>query len=583
MNLRRLRDRVDGLGVRIAILLSIALFPIGLIAVSLTHQFAKAADERAQSNLLALTAQAAAGEEALIRTGFGTAESLAAVMPFVATDYDACNGVFSDFIDSNPSFSFAGYVSADGVLVCGSANAGQDFKNRSIYKSMIETPELRSDLVLDGQVSHRQVIVLSAPVFNDSAFDGYISLSLPHEDTRINLENAPVDRPVELITFNNEGEVLSATGGLENVAARLPDGRPLAHLTGQYRSSFSGVTNDGEERVFAVVPILKDQVYAIGSWPRERLSVAPGLAIATPMIFPIAMWITSLGVAYFAVHRLAIKHIRRLSRDMRQFAVSRRHDVRRKDPGLPRELREIEGAWHDLAETVVRDEAELEDTIHDKSVLLKEVHHRVKNNLQLIASIVNMKVRKAKTPEARVALKEVQGRVMSIATVHRSLYETTTEGRVRADQLLRSTVGKLVDAGVGNEVKLENTQTYEPITLYPDQAVPLSLLATEATTNALKYVGRPDGGLPNVEISLTRLEPEVARLTVANTKGTALLSSEQVTGTGLGTNLIQAFAQQLGGQLKVEDEDDRYSVVVEFSIAPFDEAADGKFSEVEDD
>ncbi|WP_417261712.1 histidine kinase dimerization/phosphoacceptor domain -containing protein [Celeribacter sp.] len=580
---RMVRARVDGLGVRIAVLLSIALFPIGLIAVSLTHQFAKAADERAQSNLLALTAQAAAGEEALIRTGFGTAEALAAVMPFVVADEDACDGVFSQFIESNPSFSFAGYISADGILACGSANAGQDFKNRTIYKNMIEAPELRSDLVLDGQVSHRQVIVLSAPVFENGVFDGYISVSLPHEDTRINLENAPVDRPVELITFNAEGEVLSASGGLEDVEARLPEGRPLAHLTGEYRSSFSGVTNDGEERVFAVVPILKDQVYAIGSWPRERLSVAPGFAIATPMIFPIAMWITSLGVAYFAVHRLAIKHIRHLSRDMRTFASIRRHNPRRKDPGLPRELREIEGAWHDLAETVIRDEAELEDTIHDKSVLLKEVHHRVKNNLQLIASIVNMKVRKAKTPEARFALKEVQGRVMSIATVHRSLYETTTEGRVRADQLLRSTVGKLVDAGVGNEIKLENTQSYEPITLYPDQAVPLSLLATEATTNALKYVGRPDEGLPCVEVSLTRLEPEIARLSISNSKGAPLLPPEQISGTGLGTSLIQAFAQQLGGKLKVEDEEDRYSVVIDFPIASFDEASDGGFTEVEGD
>nr|WP_255571869.1 sensor histidine kinase [Celeribacter sp. PS-C1] len=267
---------------------------------------------------------------------------------------------------------------------------------------------------------------------------------------------------------------------------------------------------------------------------------------------------------------------------MRKFAATRRHDERRKDPGLPRELREIERAWHDLAETVIRDEAELEDTIHDKSVLLKEVHHRVKNNLQLIASIVNMKVRKAKTPEARFALKEVQGRVMSIATVHRSLYETTTEGRVRADQLLRSTVGKLVDAGVGNEVKLENTQTYEPITLYPDQAVPLSLLATEATTNALKYVGRPADALPCVDVSLTRLEPEIARLSVSNSKGTPLLPPEQVSGTGLGTSLIQAFAQQLGGQLKVEDEEGRYSVVVDFPIASFDEASEDGFAEVDE-
>nr|WP_289847563.1 sensor histidine kinase [Celeribacter halophilus] len=249
---------------------------------------------------------------------------------------------------------------------------------------------------------------------------------------------------------------------------------------------------------------------------------------------------------------------------------------------LPRELREIDEAWHDLADTVIRDEAELEDNIHDKSVLLKEVHHRVKNNLQLIASIVNMKVRKARTPEARFALKEVQGRVMSIATVHRSLYETTTEGRVRADELLGSTIGKLIRAGVGHETGLKSAETYEPVVLYPDQAVPLSLLAAEASTNALKYVGRPTGGAPYVYVSLTQIAPDMARLAIENSKGVAIVPPEQVSGTGLGSNLIKAFAQQLGGKLTVEEDDLHYSVIVDFPIADFDDAeTDSGISEME--
>ncbi|PTQ74917.1 histidine kinase dimerization/phosphoacceptor domain -containing protein [Celeribacter persicus] len=582
MKLKNWRRYVDGLGLRIAALLSIALFPIGLIAVSITHQFSEAADERAQSNLLALTSQAAAGEEALIRTGFGSTDALAAVMPSIQSDTPACSRIFEDFISENEAFSFAGYIGADGILKCGSDSVGYNFKGREVFQGMLQNPAPRSDLIFNAPISKNSVIVLAAPVFRDGAYDGYVAVSLPHNETRMKLENQPVDRPVELITFNKEGEILSAAGGLQGVVGRLPSKRPLVGLASQYRFSFTGQTNDGEERVFAVVPILQDQVYAIGSWPRERLSVAPGLAMATPMIFPIAMWLTSLGVAYFAVHRLVIKPIRRLSRDMRNFAATRRHDRRRRDLGLPRELREIDRAWHDLAETVIHDEAELEDTIHDKSVLLKEVHHRVKNNLQLIASIVNMKVRKAKTPEARFALKEVQGRVMSIATVHRSLYETTTEGRVRADELMRSTIGKLVSASVTNEANLKSTEDYDPIVLYPDQAVPLSLLATEATTNALKYVGRPEGAHPKIEVSLKTVEPDTARLIVSNSKGTPLLPPEQVSGTGLGTNLIKAFAQQLGGRLVVEEGATVFSVVVDFPIASFDEGqTDSEITEMD--
>ncbi|WP_460273612.1 sensor histidine kinase [Celeribacter sp. ULVN23_4] len=580
ISLRRLH--LDGLGLRIAALLSVALFPIGLIAVSITHQFTEAANERAQSNLLTLTAQAAAGEEAYIRTGFGATDALAAVMPAMEPGTAECSQVFKDFIKVNDAFSFAGYVGKDGILKCGTSTTGYDFKGKEVYTGMLKDPAPRSDLIFDAPISETTVIALSAPVFRNGVFDGYVSVSLPHTEARMTLEDPTLDRPVEVITFNKEGEILSAAGGLEGVYERLPARRPLVELTGRYRVSFSDKTNDGESRVFAVVPILPDQVYAIGSWPQERVAVAPGLAMATPMIFPIAMWLTSLGVAYFAVHGLAIKHIRRLSRDMRTFAVTRRHERDKIDRGLPRELREIDRAWRDLAETVIRDEAELEDTIHDKSVLLKEVHHRVKNNLQLIVSIVNMKVRKAKTPEARFALKEVQGRVMGIATVHRSLYETTTEGRVRADEFLRSTISKLVNAGVANEAHLKSTEEYDPIVLYPDQAVPLSLLATEAVTNAMKYIGRPSDGIPKIEVSLKTIDPTTARLSIANTKGIPLLPPEQVGGTGLGTNLIKAFSHQLGGKLEVADEDDLYSIIVDFPIAAFDETlTDSNISEMD--
>ncbi len=575
------RQFFNGLGFRVAALLTLALFPIGLIAVSLTHQFAQSADRRAEAALLALTGQAAASEEALIRSGYGTSKALASAMSSIARDVPTCNRIFSTFIDENPEFSFSGYVGADGILRCGSSAVGFDFSKNEVYQGMIADPAPRSDLIIDAPISKTAVIVVSTPVFRDGTFDGYVAVSLPHNETRAQLEQLPSERPIELITFNDEGEVLSAEGGLEGVEMRLPAGMPLIDFTTQARSSFSGRTNGGEDRVFAAVPILRHSVYAMGSWPHEHLTVAPGIAVATPIIFPIAMWLTSLGVAFFAVHRLVIKHIRHLSRDMRCFAVTRQHHDGPLDKTVPQELFDIDAAWRELAETVMREEAELEGTIHDKSVLLKEVHHRVKNNLQLIASIVNMKIRKAKTPEARQALKEVQNRVMSIATVHRSLYDTTTEGRVRADELLRGTVGKLLAAGVPNEANLKISQHYDPIVLYPDQAVPLSLLASEAATNALKYLGRHEEAPPSIDVRLVVSKSGRAVLSIVNSKGTPIVPPEQVRGTGLGTNLITAFTRQLGGRLEQIDEPNRYAVFVDFPIADFDaDAADSDLSEL---
>lgn len=194
------------------------------------------------------------------------------------------------------------------------------------------------------------------------------------------------------------------------------------------------------------------------------------------------MWAASLGVAYFAVHRMVIRPVRCFKLEMKHFALSRRMPTYVPKSSMPFEIRRIAEVWHDLAETVLRDESELEGTIRDKTVLLKEVHHRVKNNLQLISSIINMKMRKLHSPEARRALKDLQLRVMSIASVHRSLYETEAKGQVRADKLVRYIVQMSYDNGLEKSSGVQLDFYLEEVALYPDQALPLSLLAAEAAT-----------------------------------------------------------------------------------------------------
>tara|TARA_Y100000815_G_scaffold263837_1_gene278826 strand:+ start:3059 stop:4810 length:1752 start_codon:yes stop_codon:yes gene_type:complete len=572
-SLQKIRQFTDGLAFRVAALLAFALFPIGLIAISLTGKFAEEADRRAETALMAVTAEAAASEEGMIRGGFGATAAFVAALPSVRLSSVDCNAVFADFVRENPQFSFAGFVNRAGILECGSADQGRDMGNSVILKAQRANPEVRADLLREAPISKTAVIVMSEPVLSGERFEGYVAVSLPHKRIFQTLELLPTERPIDLITFNRDGQVLSSESGLENVADGLPGERSLLSFVGHARTAFTGQTAGGEERVFAVVPILANTVYAIGSWPRERLAVAPGFALSSPLIFPVVMWLASLGVAYFAVHRLVIKHIRKLRSEMQVFTKTRFLPDNGDDGFKPLEIREIDRTWHDLAETVVRDEAELEGTIRDKTVLLKEVHHRVKNNLQLISSIVNMKIRKATVPEARAALKEVQMRVMSIATAHRSLYETSSESRVRADELLKGIITSLVEGGAPKGVQLRFEQSYDPVTLYPDQAVPLSLLGSEAVTNALKYLGRPAAGCPWIEVRLSAHDGSRAVLEVSNSKGVPITPPEQVRGTGLGTSLISAFAHQLRGTVDTRDDDETYRIYAEFPIVDFEREA----------
>jgi hypothetical protein len=168
-----------------------------------------------------------------------------------------------------------------------------------------------------------------------------------------------------------------------------------------------------------VVPIAPGRAYALGSWTANSAPIAKGRGLFTTMAFPIAMWLVSMTVALVSIHQLVIHPIRDLGRRMRGFADGRRILHAGSLSNAPGEISEIGDTFETMARRIIRDEADLENTLFEREVLLKEVHHRVKNNLQLMSSILSMQARKARSEEARQSLRDVQERLRSLAAIHR--------------------------------------------------------------------------------------------------------------------------------------------------------------------
>ena len=567
----RLRRASGGLAFRLALLLALALTPIGIIALAQTFQLIEESNRRAEESLLALTSKAAGGEEGLIRRAFGAAQAIGAFVPLIRDDPETCQTVLNQNLNASDAYSFAGYISADGRLTCASAGIGLDVSTSPFYQKMRDNPRPRTVIDRQARFSGTSVIAIMVPVMNGGVFDGYVIVSLPHRRLFRAIEKLEGNRPVDLVTFNDDGEVLTSESGLEGVELRLPKGRPLAEMVGKPQAAFTGITEEGERRVFAVVPVVSNLVYAIGSWKHERLAFAPGaINLAMPILFPILMWVACLAVAYLAIERLVIRPTRNLRARMLMFMRSRQITPARESRGVPIELREMDETWNRLAESVLKDEAELEDVIHDKNVLLREVHHRVKNNLQLIASILSMTIRKTPASATRDALTDVQNRVMSLATVHQNLQETSTQGRVRADELLMTIAMRLIDAGLQKNAGVKVDQEFQPTTLYPDQAVPLTLTLTEALTNSLKHIGKPKDGAPWITVLLCSQDDGTSYLEIANSLGEPLCGQDDQSGTGLGDQLIKAFAHQLGGSVERTDGEEEFRIRVTFPRGDFD-------------
>lgn len=569
--IEKLRHASQSLTFRIAALLALALLPIGLISLLTTSQLLSQADRRAEANLLALTADAAAPEEAFIRTGIGAANAMASMVPLLRESGWECEMFLQDFLRRSEAFAFAGYVNREGIITCASSGLGIDASERPIYREMRRDPRTRVTIAENSLVSRMSVILITVPVMTNGEFDGYVVVSLPHGKLFRPLEQLSKDRPLDLVTFNAEAEVLTASRGVEKVGPHLPANHALADLRYDKDTAFIDVTNNGFLRVFAVIPIVPGQVFALGSWEHNRRNFIGGASITSSLLFPMAMWLACLGVAFFAVQRMVIRPTRNLRARMLQFMRSRRIVEPRHESATPRELREMEQTWMRLAENVLHDEAELYDTIHQRTVLLKEVHHRVKNNLQLIISILNMKIRKARQPEVREAMSDIRQRVMGIARVHQELYETSTTERVHAGELLRALVAQSLRSSVEDEAAIEFREHYEDLVVYPDQAVPLSLAVTELVTNALKHLAADDGQKPRLSIRLIQEESGWARVEIENTLGPRNAIPDTPPSGGLGMALVNAFVQQLEGTTETTSDAEHYRVTLRFPIADFDD------------
>ena len=242
-----------------------------------------------------------------------------------------------------------------------------------------------------------------------------------------------------------------------------------------------------------MVPVIEGALYVLGTWGRETgFGGARSPLVSLGLVLPLLMWGASLLVAYVAVRGLVLDPLGQLRARMQAFASGSRDMAPLELKDAPVELAQVADSFQTMTARIVADEARLAKSVRDQELLLKEVHHRVKNNLQLIASILNMQLRQQRAPEARAILHRVQDRVMGLATVHQHLYQSTELSALRADELVRAIanrmLGKAEGAGIAVDMHLD------PVTLYPDQAVPLALLVSEAMTNVLSYIGRAQDG-----------------------------------------------------------------------------------------
>jgi two-component system, sensor histidine kinase PdtaS len=183
----------------------------------------------------------------------------------------------------------------------------------------------------------------------------------------------------------------------------------------------------------------------------------------------------------------------------------------------------------------------------ENELLLKEIHHRVKNNLEVISSLLALQSEQIDDPNTKNAMQEGQNRVQSIGIVHQKLYQGTNLGAVEMKDYFIN-LGENLIGSFGAEKRVTLECAMENLDVDIDTAVPLGLIVNELLTNTLKYAF-PEGQQGKVEITLQKNGDGVLQLQVSDN---GVGKSGQIKGTGFGGQLISLLTQQLNGTMQEE-------------------------------
>ena len=211
---------------------------------------------------------------------------------------------------------------------------------------------------------------------------------------------------------------------------------------------------------------------------------------------------------------------------------------------------EISLVAHDITEKKYT-EKEIIESLKEKEVLLKEIHHRVKNNLQVISSILNLQSSFVKDEKTLDILEESRNRIRSMAIIHESLYQTSNFSSINFSDYLLNLTTSLIASYRVHAGSIELITQVDMVELVLDQAIPCGLLVNELITNALKYAF-PGDRSGKIFLGLSEKDAKIELVIsddgVGMPDGFSILNSDT-----LGLQLVNTLVEQLDGEIRVEN------------------------------
>lgn len=538
--------RFQGIRFRLGVALALSLLPILLLgAFQAQSQFRLQAQERRSDLQLAAERTAASAKARLDSTGV----LLQALRPEALEMF--CEPRLTSLVQQVDRIDGLARLTPTGQTTCASRELGRappvwlvQARESAWFQRLRagESTVLARAPAQGGQPPQLVVALrLERPL---GAFDGAMIALIPLSALQPDVADPSLPEGSEAALTDADGRILTAT----DMDAFTLDGRAtLIGWVDRARADGSAIfeaDSDGRHRVFAGAALAGRDVYALLSAPAPGLLSWARLNPVSALVMPLLAWFAAFACVMLVSDRIVVRWLEYLERVAAIYARGRFSVRPVQAVNAPSEIRVLATTLDELAETITTRDAALLASLAEKDALMREIHHRVKNNLQIISSLLSMQQRALKDAPAKAAVGDTRQRIAALALIYRTLYQSDDLRYADARIFLTELVGQLIASEAGRGHLVTSSVEADSLVVDPDKLAPLALWLVEAVTNAQKHAFANRGGDLKVRF---RVDGDTSVLEVQD-NGPGVSESMRA---GVGRTLMGAFAKQLRGEVEM--------------------------------